>query len=223
MLSEAIVREIVKTAHDLGRRVIAHVGEQKGFERALAGGVDEFAHMPCAEIKSEWLKAAANTPDLTFVTTVDTLSSCVDVDKTKSPPVAMGIHSNTMQLANLIEECEEHTPGNCAQIIYGSEVAHDNVPWGINGEELHMMLYLTHGKGDIEFNDVVNVFRAATSEAGEHLDIPGLHDLGKLTPGAPADIIAVRGNPFEKFKLLEYPDLVMSGGHIVVNKFSKHH
>jgi len=29
----------------------------------------------------------------------------------------------------------------------------------------------------------------------------------------------VRGNPFENFKPLEYPDLVMSGGYIVVNRF----
>jgi hypothetical protein len=40
-----------------------------------------------------------------------------------------------------------------------------------------------------------------------------------LTPDAPADIIAVRGNPFQKFKLLEYPDLVLSGGRTIVNKF----
>ncbi|WP_411725565.1 hypothetical protein [Methyloglobulus sp.] len=41
-----------------------------------------------------------------------------------------------------------------------------------------------------------------------------------LLPGAPADIIAVKGNPFDKFKILENPDLVMSGGLIVVNKFN---
>ena len=32
-------------------------------------------------------------------------------------------------------------------------------------------------------------------------------------------VIAVRGNPFEKFKILEYPDLVISGGRTIVNKF----
>ncbi|WP_177186364.1 hypothetical protein [Nitrosomonas sp. Nm166] len=42
-----------------------------------------------------------------------------------------------------------------------------------------------------------------------------------LLQGAPADIIAVRGNPFLRFKLLEYPDLVISGGHIIVNEFKK--
>ena len=104
-----------------------------------------------------------------------------------------------------------------ANIIYGSEVAHDNVPWGVNGEEMHMMLQLTHGVDAINFNDVVNIFKSVTSKAGERLGLNPL--LGTLTPGAPADIIAVRGNPFERFKILEYPDLVMSGGRVVVNKF----
>ena len=199
VLSEEIVQAIVNRAHALDRRVIAHVGENTGFERALITGIDEFAHMPCSEIREDLLQKAVDQ-GVTFVTTIDTLSSCVDTNTHK------GIHSNTMSLA-----------GKGAKFIYGSEVAHDNVPWGINGEEMHMILHLTSGDS-IDFRDVVNVFKAATSKAGERLGIPGL---GTLTPGAPADIIAVRGNPFEKFKILEYPDLVMSGGRIIVNKFNE--
>jgi len=105
-----------------------------------------------------------------------------------------------------------HNSATGSQFIYGSEIGHDNVPWwGINGEEMALMLHLTHGEGEIDFNDVINVFKSATSEAGARLGIAGL---GTLSPGAPAD-----GNPFERFKLLEYPDLVMSGGRLVVFKF----
>jgi len=43
--------------------------------------------------------------------------------------------------------------------------------------------------------------------------------LGTLTEDAPADIIAVKGNFFENFKPLEYPDLVISGGKVVVSNF----
>ncbi|GAB6142351.1 amidohydrolase family protein [Methylosoma difficile] len=214
ILPQDIVDAIVDEAHHPqngrpARRVIAHVGENTGFERALAAGVDEFAHMPCAPIDESLLSQAANTAGLTFVTTVDTLSSCVDTT------THQGIHSNTAQLAAKIADCESATPGNCAQILYGSEIGHDNVPWGVNGEEMHMMLMLTSG-ASIDFMDVLNVFKAATSKAGKHL---GIDKLGTLTPGAPADIIAVKGNPFEKFKLLEYPDYVMSSGQPVVNKF----
>ncbi|MDD5277761.1 MAG: amidohydrolase family protein [Methylovulum sp.] len=214
ILSQHIVNAIVEEAHHPHdgrpvRRVIVHVGENIGFERALMAGIDEFAHMPCAPIDENLLTQAANTAGLTFVSTIDTLGSCVD------STTHTGIHSNTMQLAAKITDCETNTPGNCAQIIYGSEIGHDNVPWGINGEEMAMMLHLTSG-ASIDFADVLNVFRAATSKAGARL---GIDKLGTLLPGAPADVIAVRSNAFERFKLLEYPDFVMSGGHIVVNKF----
>lgn len=203
MLSQDIANAIVAKAHSLGKRVIAHVGENTGFKRALWAGVDELAHMPCAAIDAPLLQQAIQQ-GVTFVTTIDTLASCVNTR-------GAGIHSNAHTLAHLMA----HNAGSAAQFLYGSEIGHDNVPWGINGEELHMMLHLTSGEA-IDFTDVVNVIKAATSQAGEHLGIPGL---GTLTANAPADLIAVRGNPFEKFKLLEYPDLVMSGGRTIVNHF----
>jgi hypothetical protein len=54
----------------------------------------------------------------------------------------------------------------------------------------------------------LEVLSAATARAGEQL---GLAPLGRLVEGAPADLIGVRGNPLEQLKLLEYPDLVVSG------------
>ncbi len=205
MLSPEVVKAIAEKAHKLGKRVIAHVGENTGFERALDGDVDEFAHMPCSEIREDLLQRAVEQ-GITFVTTIDTLSSC-----------AMGIHSNTHKVAHTLAHMKEHNHNSGAQLIYGSEIGHDNVPWGINGEELHMMLHLTSGES-VEFEEVVDVIQSATSKAGERLGIP---KLGTLTPEAPADIIAVKGNPFQKFKLLEYPDLVMSGGRVIVNNFKK--
>ena len=64
--------------------------------------------------------------------------------------------------------------------------------------------------------ELIDVLRAATSKAGQHLNFLLL---GTLQPGAPADIIAVRGDPAHNLKILEYPDLVISGGKIVVNNF----
>ncbi len=195
MLSSDVVEAIVTKAHTLGKRVIAHVGEQTGFDLAVESGVDELAHMPCSTISEASLQKAVDA-GITFVTTLDTLASCGPA----------GMHGNAFVLGM-----------KGANFIYGSEVAHDNVPWGINGEEMHMMLHLTHGADAINFDDVMNVFKSVTSKAGQRL---GMHPLlGTLAPGAPADIIAVRGNPFQRFKLLEYPDLVMSGGKIVINKF----
>lgn len=200
ILSLQQVQWIVQEAHLHNKRVIAHVGEDAGFSTALSGGVDELAHMPCAPISTELMEEAMHAGTITFVSTIDTLSSCA------------GVHQNAHAIGHVLE----HHPGEYP-LVYGSEVAHDNVPWGINGEEMHMMLHLTSG-ASIDFGDVMNVMRAATSTAGARLGVPGL---GTLLPNAPADLIAVKGNPFERFKLLEYPDLVMSGGKLVVYKFQR--
>ncbi|WP_297324898.1 amidohydrolase family protein [Nitrosomonas sp.] len=200
LLSLDIVKAIVATAHSLNKKVAAHVGENTGVELALDGGVDEWAHIPCAEIREDLLHRAV-AQNVAFVTTIDTLSTCT------------GIHANTHKLAHIIA----HAPETKSKFIYGSEIGHDNVPWGINGEEMSLMLHLTSGEST-DSTDVLNVLKAATSEAGKNLGKPLL---GTLLHDAPADIIAVRGNPFMRFKLLEYPDLVISGGQIVVNEFKK--
>lgn len=193
-----IVKAIVNKAHSLNKRVMAHVGENIGVELALEGGVDEWAHIPCAEIREDLLHRAV-AQNVTFVTTVDTLSAC------------SGVHGNVHKLAHIMA----HNSDSKSKFIYGSEIGHDNVPWGINGEEMRLLLHLTSGES-IEFTDVLNVFKSVTSTAGKNLNKPLL---GTLSPNAPADIIAVRGNAFERFKLLEYPDLVISGGHIIINEF----
>ncbi len=200
LLSLDIVKAIVTKAHALKMRVSTHVGEDTGVELALAAGIDEWAHIPCAEIREDLLHRAV-AQGVTFITTIDTLSACA------------GVHANVHKLSHIMA----HSTDSQAKFIYGSEIGHDNVPWGINGEEMARMLHLTSGEA-IDFMDVLKVLQAATSEAGKNLGKPLL---GTLQRNAPADIIAVRGNAIQRFKLLEYPDLVISGGQTIVNHFKK--
>jgi imidazolonepropionase-like amidohydrolase len=96
-----------------------------------------------------------------------------------------------------------------AEFLYGAEIAHQDIPWGIDAQEL---IYMMHAAN----MQPIDVLRSATSKAGKHLSLPLL---GTLQRSAPADIIAVKGDPTHSPKILEYPDLVMSGGKIVVNNF----
>lgn len=59
MLSVDEVRAIVAAAHEHRRIVTAHVLEGKGLAVALAGGVDELAHMPCAGATRDQIVALA--------------------------------------------------------------------------------------------------------------------------------------------------------------------
>lgn len=186
LLPENTVKAIVEEAHKLDRKVAAHLAEEKGAQIALNAGIDEWAHTPCEELPESQLKQAV-TQQVKIVSTIDALSKCP------------GVASNVKRLAAL-----------GAEFLYGAEIAHPDIPWGIDGQEL---LFLQHMAG----MPPLEVLRTATSKAGLYLNIPLL---GTLLPGAPADLIAAKGDPTQQLKSLEYPDLVVSGGKIVVNHFS---
>lgn len=185
LLSEAVVKAIVDEAHAHDKRVTAHIGDARGAKIALAAGVDEWAHMPCAALSDELLQQAAQQ-GVKIVGTLDTLSKC------------HGIAHNSQRWAALGGE-----------LLYGSEIAHPDIPWGIDSQELMLMRQW----GDMS---MLAVLQAATAKAGEQLGIPLL---GTLQVGAPADLVAVKGDVGHSLKKLEYPDLVISGGKKVVDRF----
>ena len=180
-----LVKAIVEEAHEGGRITTAHVGEKTGAAIAVAAGVDEWAHIPCDDVDDETLRRAADRK-VRIVTTLDTMSHC------------RGAFNNGRKLA-----------GFGVRFLYGAEIAHTDVPWGIDARELELMHHIL----GLSFEEVLS---AATSEAGKEL---GSKLLGSLSPGAPADLIAVKGDASRDFKLLEYPALVVSGGKIIVNEY----
>ncbi|WP_347986604.1 amidohydrolase family protein [Methylomonas sp. AM2-LC] len=187
LLSIPIVKAIVAEAHRLDRKVTAHIGEEKGAKIAIQAGVDEWAHMPCAEISVDLLKKAL-AQSVKIITTLDSFSQCAGVEKNARKWAALG-----------------------GEYLYGAEIAHTDTPWGIDAQELIYMLQFSHGQP-------IDVLRSATSKSGEYLNIPLL---GTLQSGAPADLIAVKGDPLQNLKILEYPGFVMSGGKIIVNDFTE--
>lgn len=185
MLSGDLLKAITQTAHQAGKRVSAHLSENQGVKLALEAGVDEWAHMPCLKIDESLLKQAV-TQGVTVISTLDTLSHCA------------GIHQNTERFAKW-----------GGTILYGAEVAHNDIPWGFDSQELQLLMHLT-GMTPLQALSVV------TAKAGEYL---GLAPLGCLVANAPADLVAVKGDALQKLKKLEYPDLVIAGGKIIKNNF----
>jgi imidazolonepropionase-like amidohydrolase len=88
--------------------------------------------------------------------------------------------------------------------VYGSDMGNRGIPDALDIRELELMK-----KAGLSPTEVL---RAATSDAGANL---GLAPLGKLTPGAVADLIVVDGNPLDDLHVLKSPTLVMSKGRIV--------
>ncbi|HUR04290.1 MAG TPA: amidohydrolase family protein, partial [Nonomuraea sp.] len=183
-----VLTAVVAEAHANGLGVAAHLSGPAGAELALDAGVDEWAHVPCDPLPDDLIKRAA-AAGVQVVGTLDTLSRTA------------GVFTNAVRLVEA-----------GVRLLYGTDLAHPDVPWGIDAFELQLMQHV--GRGAVSAAEVLS---AATARAGEHL---GLAPLGRLVAGAPADLIAVEGDPLERFKLLEYPVLVMSGGRLVVDPLS---
>jgi len=90
-------------------------------------------------------------------------------------------------------------------LLYGTDMGHLEIPDGFDANELRYMML-----AGVSLEDAL---AGATSLAGEQL---GLAPLGRLEPGAPADVIVAAGDPAHDLKNLEYPTMVIAGGQVVV-------
>jgi hypothetical protein len=133
-----------------------------------------FRKASCDLIPEALLKKAVEQ-GVKIVTTMDTLSKCSGLAVNGRNWAAFG-----------------------GEFLYGAEVAHPDIPCGINAQELMYMRQMAK----MELRDVL---RAATSRPGEHLN---LQPLGTLQRGPPADIIAAKGDLSHNLKILEYPILL---------------
>ena len=90
-------------------------------------------------------------------------------------------------------------------LLYGSDYGNPGVPLGVDVDELRLMRRAGLSPREALTN--------ATARAGEQL---GIEKLGTLQEGAPADLVAVDGDPFSDLQRLEVPRLVVVRGDVVV-------
>jgi imidazolonepropionase-like amidohydrolase len=91
-------------------------------------------------------------------------------------------------------------------LLYGTDYGNSGVPPGVDVDELRLMVRAGLSRRE--------ALRNATSRAGEQL---GVEKVGTLQEGAPADLVAVDGDPFSDLERLEVPRLVVVRGDIVVD------
>ena len=182
MLSVDEVKAVVAEAHRLHRIVTAHVLEGPGLAIALAGGVDELAHMPCQDVSAEQMTAL--------------LAARI--------PVVGTLHIGQLH-TSLGGTCRDGLANARAfvagggRLLYGTDIP--GVPPALDLTELGLMQQAGMSSTD--------VLRAATSLAGRELGQPLL---GTLRKGAPADLLAVRGDPTQSLGALRKPLYVMARG-----------
>ncbi|NMG75742.1 amidohydrolase family protein [Aromatoleum diolicum] len=122
LLAPDVLKAIVREAHARGRKVSAHLSNATGARLALDAAVDEWAHMPCEALPEDIIARAVDA-GVRIVGALDTLSPC------------SGVLVNTREFV-----------ARGGTLLYGTDMAHTELPWGINARELELMMHASHGK-----------------------------------------------------------------------------
>lgn len=199
--TDAEMKAIVDTAHQLELKVASHAHGPRGIEAAARAGVDSIEHgtfVDAAGIAA--MKASGSV-------LVPTLSPTIAYREN----LPKGLYTSIV--AAKIKVRLEATGKNIAAarraglpIAFGTDAGVSE--HGRNAEEMPLMV--EHG-GMSPQDVVVSATRTAA-------DLLGLGDeIGRLAPGFSADVIAVRGNPLEDLAALQRGNIayVMARGRVI--------
>ncbi len=197
------LRAAVEEAHAAGRKVAAHAHGAQGIKNALVAGVDSIEHGSLIDDEGiqmmlkqgTWLVADIYNDDYLLGKAIEFKLSQESIDKER----AIG----QVQRDNFAKAVRAGV-----KVAFGTDAG--VYPHGDNGKQfVYMVKYgLTPARA----------IRSATSDAAELIGRP--KDLGRVTPGQLADIIAVAGDPLDDVRALEKVGFVMQGGTVVKDELS---
>jgi len=196
------LKEVVETAHSLGRKVASHAHAADGINAALRAGVDSIEHGSYANKESIKLFKKSGAYLVPTLMAGDTVVNLAKTTNFMSASIkAKAIRVGADMIANFKSSYKAGV-----KIAYGTDsgVSHH----GINGKEAVLM----HNAG-MKTQDIL---KSATVNAA---DLIGYSDkLGTIEKGKFADIIATHGNPLTNIEELLDVDFVMKSGVVVKNK-----
>ena len=196
--SQDEMKAIVETAHLLGLKVTAHAHGAEGIKAAIRAGIDSIEHSTMIDAEGAKMARRAGTyliPTLTAYYGVE-----IGVAKgIYTPPVLAKIDAITAVKTNSLKYL--FARGN--KIAFGTDAG--VFEHGLNALEFGRM---------VEASNMTNMqaIETATVNAADHLGISD--NVGTITAGKYADIIAVAGDPLADVTVLENVSFVMKGGKI---------
>ena len=191
--------QIVRTAADLARPVMAHAHSPESIKRAVRAGVRSIEHGTYLDQESAEMMVERGTwlvPTLTAGDTTEELA--------KDPKLAPEIRAKFEGLGRPEFDAMQLAAEAGVKVAMGTDCPVAPHGWNLN-ELAHMA---ANGFTPVE------ALVAATSSAAE---LMGLEDqLGSLVPGKIADVVVVDGDPFEFPKLKDRIEQVWKDGVRVV-------
>ncbi len=190
---------IVQTAKDYGMTVAVHAHGKEGMKRAILAGVDSIEHGTYMD--SEIIKLMRKY-DVYYVPTI--LAGNFVAEKAKIDGYFPDIvRPKAAKIGPLIQKTFARAHENGVLIAFGTDSgvsAH-----GDNAQEFALMVEA----GMSEMDAILS----ATINAAKLLKIDS--ELGTVTQGKLADLVAVKGNPLDDISLMEKVFFVMKDGKIV--------
>jgi imidazolonepropionase-like amidohydrolase len=191
-LSLEQVQAVVSEARRWRKDVAAHAYGGEGAKNAILGGVRSIEHGMLLDDDAVGLLKQHGTY---WVPTLSVYAAGLDKDKTDFTRRIVDRHRLSFRKAL----------ARGVKIVFGTDAG-----------------AIEHGTQAVEFRRMVEygmkpleAIRAATTVAAELLRMEG--QIGSLTPGAYADVIALEGNPLEDIAALQRVGFVMKGGLVYFN------
>ena len=196
------LREIMDTAHGLGRKVAAHAHSAQGINAALRAGVDSIEHGSYADEESIRLfkeKGAYLVPTLLAGATVVHMAKTSDF-------MSPAIKAKAIRVGGDMADHFAVAYKAGVKIAYGTDSGVSR--HGTNAQEAILM----HEAG----MTASDVLKSATVNAA---DLIGMSDsLGTIEAGKHADIVAMDASALDDLRELLDIDFVMKAGKIYKNK-----
>lgn len=194
-LSEEEIRAAVSVAHRHGSYATAHAHGSAGIKRAILGGVDCIEH--ASLIDDEGL-ALARERGVWLVMDIYNGDYIEEVGRKDGWPeeyLRKNQETTRLQREGFARAVQAHV-----RLAFGTDAG--VFPHGLNARQFAYMV--RYGMTPMQ------AIQSATIEAAT---LMGKQDeMGSITPGCYADLIAVEGDPLQDIRILEKPPLVMKGG-----------
>jgi imidazolonepropionase-like amidohydrolase len=190
------IKAVVSTAHDYGFTVAAHAHGAEAIRRAVIGGVDSIEHGTFMNDEDIRLMKEHGTWYVPTIIAGDFVASHAKIPGYYPPQVAAKAAAIGSQV--LATAGRAYKAG--VKIAFGTDAS--VYPHGQNAHEFELMVMAGMSP--------MFVLQAATTHAAELLKHE--KDLGSVTPGKLADVIAVPGNPLDDISLMKRVTFVMKDG-----------
>ncbi len=192
------------TAHASGRKIAAHAHGAQSIKDSINAGIDSIEHASLVDDEGIRLAKAHGTY---FV--MDIYNDDYILGKAKD----FGIEEENLAKERMVGKTQRENFRKAFQagvkMAFGTDAG--VYPHGDNAKQFHYMVM--YGMTPAQ------AIQAATRNAADL--IGRASDVGVLSPGHYADLIAVKEDPLQRVEVLEHINLVMKGGTIIKDELTK--